>query len=122
MAAHMERMERFEEAIFKQREEINGRMAEMFGILKELTGCRMQEMVLVSEEVRHLITKNANAISLVKMDKEKNSENSEVVDKNVIEPTELNVLEPKKVVDVKEEVENETDNEEIRNMKEKIIG
>ncbi|GJY41290.1 MAK10-like protein [Tanacetum coccineum] len=37
MAAHTERMERFENAIFKQREEINDRMAEMFGLLKELT-------------------------------------------------------------------------------------
>ncbi|GJR85951.1 MAK10-like protein [Tanacetum coccineum] len=37
MAAHTERMERFENIIFKQREEINGRMTEMFGLLKELT-------------------------------------------------------------------------------------
>ncbi|GJX38820.1 zinc finger, CCHC-type containing protein [Tanacetum coccineum] len=35
MAAHTERMERFENAIFKHREEINDRMAEMFGLLKE---------------------------------------------------------------------------------------
>ncbi|GKB67483.1 zinc finger, CCHC-type containing protein, partial [Tanacetum coccineum] len=31
------KMERFENAIFKQREEINNRMTEMFGLLKELT-------------------------------------------------------------------------------------
>nr|GEU89422.1 hypothetical protein [Tanacetum cinerariifolium] len=37
MAAHTKRMERFENAIFKQREEINDRMIEMFGLLKELT-------------------------------------------------------------------------------------
>ncbi|GJR31058.1 zinc finger, CCHC-type containing protein [Tanacetum coccineum] len=37
MAAHTERMERFENIIFKQREEINGRMTEMFELLKELT-------------------------------------------------------------------------------------
>ncbi|GJV08855.1 hypothetical protein Tco_1346511 [Tanacetum coccineum] len=37
MAAHTERMEKFENTIFKQREEINDRMAEMFGLLKELT-------------------------------------------------------------------------------------
>ncbi|GKB35282.1 hypothetical protein Tco_0880224, partial [Tanacetum coccineum] len=37
MAAHIERMERFENVIFKQREEINDKMAEMFGLLKELT-------------------------------------------------------------------------------------
>ncbi|GJR91879.1 MAK10-like protein [Tanacetum coccineum] len=37
MAAHTERIERFENAIFKQREEINDRMTEMFRLLKELT-------------------------------------------------------------------------------------
>ncbi|GJR69149.1 hypothetical protein Tco_0015214 [Tanacetum coccineum] len=37
MASHTKRMERFENAIFKQREEINDKMAEMFGLLKELT-------------------------------------------------------------------------------------
>ncbi|GKD36580.1 zinc finger, CCHC-type containing protein [Tanacetum coccineum] len=37
MAAHTEMMERFENAIFKQREEINNKMTEMFGLLKELT-------------------------------------------------------------------------------------
>ncbi|GKF39928.1 zinc finger, CCHC-type containing protein, partial [Tanacetum coccineum] len=37
MAAYTERMERFENSIFKQHEEINGMMTEMFGLLKELT-------------------------------------------------------------------------------------
>ncbi|GJR35855.1 MAK10-like protein [Tanacetum coccineum] len=78
--------------------------------------------VLVREEVRHSVTQNVNAISLVKMDKEKNTENNEVVDKNVIELSELNVVDPEEVVDVKEEVENGTNNEEIRSMKEKITG
>ncbi|GJS27552.1 hypothetical protein Tco_0488172 [Tanacetum coccineum] len=43
MAAHTERMEIFENAILKQREEINDRMAEMFGLLKELTTSRAPE-------------------------------------------------------------------------------
>ncbi|GJW89266.1 reverse transcriptase domain-containing protein [Tanacetum coccineum] len=37
MAAHTKRIERFEEAIYNQREEINKRMAEMFSLLKEFT-------------------------------------------------------------------------------------
>ncbi|GJW78674.1 hypothetical protein Tco_0140356 [Tanacetum coccineum] len=37
MAAHTERMGRFENTIFKQRDEINGKMTKMFGLLKELT-------------------------------------------------------------------------------------
>ncbi|GKB19090.1 zinc finger, CCHC-type containing protein [Tanacetum coccineum] len=43
-------MERFENAIFKQREEINDRMTEMFGLLKELTTSRAPKKVLIREE------------------------------------------------------------------------
>ncbi|GKB35825.1 zinc finger, CCHC-type containing protein [Tanacetum coccineum] len=58
MAAHTERMERFENTIFKQREEINGRMTEMFGLLKELTTSRTPEKILIREEAKFPITKN----------------------------------------------------------------
>ncbi|GKD87173.1 zinc finger, CCHC-type containing protein [Tanacetum coccineum] len=50
MAAHNERMERFKNAIFKQREEINDRMAKMFGLLKGLTTSRAPKKVLIREE------------------------------------------------------------------------
>ncbi|GJT75518.1 zinc finger, CCHC-type containing protein [Tanacetum coccineum] len=53
MAAHTKRMERFKNAIFKQREEINDRMTEMFGHLKELTTSRVPEKVLIREEAKH---------------------------------------------------------------------
>ncbi|GKB85606.1 hypothetical protein Tco_0957878 [Tanacetum coccineum] len=43
MAAHTERMERFKNAIFKLREELNDRMTEMFRLLKELTTSRAPE-------------------------------------------------------------------------------
>ncbi|GJW58659.1 hypothetical protein Tco_0105390 [Tanacetum coccineum] len=36
-------MERFEEAIYRQREEINERMAEMFSVLKEYTNEKAPE-------------------------------------------------------------------------------
>ncbi|GKF34364.1 MAK10-like protein, partial [Tanacetum coccineum] len=58
MAAHTERMKRFENAIFKQREEINGRMTEMFGLLKELTTSRAPEKVLIREKAKSPITKS----------------------------------------------------------------
>ncbi|GKC55485.1 zinc finger, CCHC-type containing protein [Tanacetum coccineum] len=58
MAAHTERMERFENAIFKQREGINSRMTEMFGLLKELTTSRTPEKVLIREEAKFPVTKN----------------------------------------------------------------
>ncbi|GJS75362.1 hypothetical protein Tco_0725243 [Tanacetum coccineum] len=47
MAAHTKRMERFKNAIFKEREEINGRMTEMFRLLKELTTSRTPEKLLI---------------------------------------------------------------------------
>ncbi|GJY36500.1 reverse transcriptase domain-containing protein [Tanacetum coccineum] len=48
MVAHTGRMKRFENAIFKQHEEINDRMTKMFGLLKELTTNRAPE----KEEVK----------------------------------------------------------------------
>nr|GFB54701.1 hypothetical protein [Tanacetum cinerariifolium] len=94
-------------------------MAKMFGLLKELPS-KTLEKVLVREEARHPITKNVNAISLFKMEKEKNTENNEVVDKNVIAISELSAIEPEKVADTKKEVENGTDNEVMRSVKEEI--
>nr|GEV77304.1 hypothetical protein [Tanacetum cinerariifolium] len=56
------------------------------------------------------------------MKKEKNTKNNEVVDKKVIDVSELNEVKPEKVVDMKKERENETDNEAIRSVKEEITG
>ncbi|GJV23692.1 zinc finger, CCHC-type containing protein [Tanacetum coccineum] len=58
MAAHTKRMEIFENAIFKQHEEINDRMTKMFENLKELTTSRAPEKVLIMEEAKFLVTKN----------------------------------------------------------------
>ncbi|GJT25881.1 hypothetical protein Tco_0895818 [Tanacetum coccineum] len=66
MAAHTERMERFKNTIFMQREEINGRMTEMFGLLKELTTSRTSEKVLIREDAKFPVTNNLNSISLTK--------------------------------------------------------
>ncbi|GJU57136.1 zinc finger, CCHC-type containing protein [Tanacetum coccineum] len=115
-------MERFEKTIYNPREEINDRMAKMFGPLKELTISRTPEKVLVREEARHPITRNVNAISLVKMEKEKNIKNNEVVDRNIVELSELNAIEPKEIVDMKKEVEDGANDEPVRNMEEEITG
>ncbi|GKD33309.1 MAK10-like protein, partial [Tanacetum coccineum] len=77
MAAHTERMERFENTIFKQREEINGRMTEMFGLLKELTTSRTLEKVLIKEEAKFPVTKNVNSISLTKGEEERSNKTEE---------------------------------------------
>ncbi|GJS44235.1 hypothetical protein Tco_0569278 [Tanacetum coccineum] len=77
MAAHTERMERFENTIFKQREEINGRMIEMFELLKELTTNKTPEKVLIREETKFPVTKNVNSISLARNEEEENNNTDE---------------------------------------------
>ncbi|GJR78331.1 hypothetical protein Tco_0149116 [Tanacetum coccineum] len=86
-------------------------MAEIFGLLKELTAIRAPEKVLVREEARHPITKHVNSISLIKMKEGK------VIDKNVVEPNQSNVAKPIEVIDKKEETKGGADDETIRNAK-----
>ncbi|GJX20023.1 hypothetical protein Tco_0222700 [Tanacetum coccineum] len=77
---------------------------------------RTSEKVLVREEARHPITKHVNAISFVKMKKEKNIENNKVADKNVIELSELNAIKPNEAVDMKKEGEDKIDDEPIKSV------
>ncbi|GJZ30903.1 hypothetical protein Tco_0575950 [Tanacetum coccineum] len=94
MASRAERIKRFEKAIFNQTDEINGRMAEMFGLLKELTSSTTPKKVLVREEIRNSITKNVNAIALCRIESEKAKENNEVIDKNITEHGKCSIEEP----------------------------
>ncbi|GKE17148.1 zinc finger, CCHC-type containing protein, partial [Tanacetum coccineum] len=84
MTTHTERMERFENSIFKQRKEINDRMTEMFGLLKKLITSRTPEKVLIREEAKFPITKNVNSISLAKGEEER-SDKIDVATGNDIE-------------------------------------
>ncbi|GJX24228.1 zinc finger, CCHC-type containing protein [Tanacetum coccineum] len=86
MAAHTERMERFENAIFKQREEINDRMTEMFGLLKELTISKTPKKVLIRNEAKVPISKNINSISLARGEEEGSDKTDETLD-NTEKPT-----------------------------------
>ncbi|GKB53263.1 hypothetical protein Tco_0904016, partial [Tanacetum coccineum] len=90
-------MKRFEEAIYKQREEINGRMMEMFSLLKEYTKWKALKRVLVREEVSKAVTKYVNAISLVRMENDKDKGCDAVIDKQIVEP--INMLEKEEVDD-----------------------
>nr|GEU79700.1 zinc finger, CCHC-type [Tanacetum cinerariifolium] len=74
LAAHTKRMERFENAIFKHRKEINDRIEEKFMLLKELTASMAPEKVLIREEAKYHVTKNINSISLTRREEEKNDE------------------------------------------------
>ncbi|GJW02390.1 zinc finger, CCHC-type containing protein [Tanacetum coccineum] len=104
MAAHTERMERFENAIFKQREEINGRMTEMFRLLKELTTSKTPKKVLIREEAKFPVTKNVNSISLAREEEER-SDKTDVTPGNTKMPIEIKI--PVKEVEMNNEVECE---------------
>ncbi|GJZ98246.1 zinc finger, CCHC-type containing protein [Tanacetum coccineum] len=83
-------MERFKNAIVKQREEINDRMVEMFRLLKELTASRTLE------------------------------KGNEVVDKNVMEPDKSDATVPPKEVDKMNGAENRTEDEPVRGADESV--
>nr|GEU45087.1 hypothetical protein [Tanacetum cinerariifolium] len=84
-------------------------MAEMFRLLRELTSSRTQEKMLVREESSNPITKNINAISLIKMEKEKGVKGSEIAKWNVMELNEFEALEHIESLDKEEGMEEETD-------------
>nr|GEV76784.1 hypothetical protein [Tanacetum cinerariifolium] len=107
----------FEKYIFKQREEINDRKLEMFELLRELTSSRTPEKVLVREEANNPITKTINAISLIKMEKEKGIKGSKVAKGNVIELNKLEALEPIESPGGEEEMEKGTDGRSVESMK-----
>ncbi|GKD96925.1 MAK10-like protein [Tanacetum coccineum] len=107
MAAHTERMERFKNTIFKQREEINGRMTEMFGLLKELTTSKTPEKVLIREEAKFPVTKNVNYISLARNEEEENNKTYLTPD-NAEKSTETETETPVTEVEEINEVENGT--------------
>ncbi|GKA52588.1 hypothetical protein Tco_0745903 [Tanacetum coccineum] len=120
MAAHTEIMERFENAIFKQRGEINDRMTEMFKPLKELTASRTLEKVLIREEARHPITIHINSISLIRLEEKENVEGNEVFNKNVMEPDRSDAAAPLKEVDKMNRAENRTKSEPVRSADELV--
>nr|GEW88741.1 hypothetical protein [Tanacetum cinerariifolium] len=80
-------MERFENIIFKQSEEINDRMIEMFGLLKKLTTSRTPEKVLIREETKFLVTKNVNFISFARGEEERSDKIDVATGNDIENPT-----------------------------------
>ncbi|GKE47856.1 MAK10-like protein [Tanacetum coccineum] len=113
MAAHTKRIERFENVIFKQREGINSRMAEMFGLLKELTTSRTPEKVLVREEAKFPITKNVNYISLTKGEEER-SNMTKVTPDNTEMPTAAEAKMPVMEAETNNRAKNRAKNKSIK--------
>ncbi|GKB48901.1 zinc finger, CCHC-type containing protein [Tanacetum coccineum] len=114
MAAHTERMERFENAIFKQQEEINDSMAEMFRLLKELTTCKALKKVLIKEEVKSPVTKNVNYTSLTRGAEERNDDNDVETSDDIEKPTRTEMGMPVKEAEKENEDANAIKNKPIR--------
>nr|GEV50366.1 hypothetical protein [Tanacetum cinerariifolium] len=117
MAFHTERMERFENAIFKQREEINDRMVEMFGLFKELKTSRAPKKVLIREEAKSPVTKNINSISLTKREEGRNGDNEVVTGDDIKKTTRTEMEVSVKGAETKNGAENKTKNKPIKKAK-----
>ncbi|GJR27453.1 MAK10-like protein [Tanacetum coccineum] len=118
--AHTERMERFENAIFKQREEINNRMTEMFGLLKELTTSRTPKKVLIREEVGHPVTTHVNSISLIRGEEEKSAKDNVMSGNSIVKPDGSDAVVPLKEVEKENEPENGTKNKPVESVENKL--
>ncbi|GKA84822.1 hypothetical protein Tco_0806476 [Tanacetum coccineum] len=114
-------MERFENAIFKQREEINDRMTEMFRLLKELTTSMAPEKVLMIKEAKHTVTKNVNSISLFRGKEEKNEDDNAMTCDSIKRLDGSDAEMPLKEVKKENEAENGTKNEPIKSTKKELI-
>ncbi|GJT46886.1 zinc finger, CCHC-type containing protein [Tanacetum coccineum] len=95
------------QAYAKQREEINDRITEMFGLLKELTTCRDLEKVLIREEAKFPITKNVNSISLTTGEEERSEKTDVTTSDDFEKPTKIETKMPVKVSEKEDETENE---------------
>ncbi|GJU28204.1 zinc finger, CCHC-type containing protein [Tanacetum coccineum] len=117
MAAHSERMERFENVISKQREEINDRITKMFGLLKEPMTSRAPEKVLIKDEAKFLVAKNVNSISLAKGGEERSDKTDETLDKTVkptITETKIPVIEAERSNETKNKPIKKAEREEVK--------
>nr|GEU87779.1 hypothetical protein [Tanacetum cinerariifolium] len=113
MEAHTERMRRFKNAIFMQREGINSIMIEMFRLLKELTTSRTPEKVFIREEAKFLINKNMNSITRTKGEEER-SNKKKVTPDNTKRPTETEVEMLVKEAKTRNEAEDGSKNKSIK--------
>nr|GEW34497.1 RNA-directed DNA polymerase, eukaryota, nucleotide-binding alpha-beta plait domain protein [Tanacetum cinerariifolium] len=109
-------MDKFKNFVFKQRKEINDRMTEMFGLLKELTTSRTPEKVLIRKEAKFSVTKNVNSISLARGEEERSDKPEKTLGntiKSTVTATEIPVKEAER--------NNETKNKPIEKVKNKEV-
>ncbi|GJY03885.1 hypothetical protein Tco_0369825 [Tanacetum coccineum] len=79
----------------------------MFGILKELTTSIALEKVLIREEAKFLITKNANSISLTRGEEERSEKADVTAGDDFEKPTKTEMEMPVKEAKKEDEAENE---------------
>ncbi|GKC19170.1 MAK10-like protein [Tanacetum coccineum] len=120
MAAYTKRIERFENSILKQREEVNDKITKMFELLKELTANQTSKKVLIREEGRHPITKNVNSISIIQIKEEKKRRKNGLINKGVVEPIKSDEEEPPEGIDMKNEFERKADDEPAKSAREDV--
>nr|GEX69776.1 hypothetical protein [Tanacetum cinerariifolium] len=113
-------MERFENAIFKQREEINNRATEMFGLHKELTVSKTLETMLIREKERYPIIKHVNSISLVRTEEEESTKDEEMFDDISGKPDKSKAVISPKEVNKEKEAGNVTKDNLVKSTKEKL--
>ena len=81
MSTHSERLAKVKEAVYRQKEEMEEKMAEMMSLLKEYTKIKTPEKVLVRKESDTPTTKFVNSISIV----HKSNKEEETPDARTIE-------------------------------------
>ena len=81
MSTHSERLAKFEEAVYRQKEKMEEKMAEMMNLLEEYTKIKTLEKVLVRKESDTPTTKFVNSISIVR----KSNKEEETPDAQTIE-------------------------------------
>ncbi|GJW52634.1 hypothetical protein Tco_0096719 [Tanacetum coccineum] len=102
------------DAIFKQRDEINNRMTEMFGLLKKLTTSRAPKKVLIREEAKNPVTKNINSISIIRGEEEKNDNDNATTDDSIKKPDRSDAEMLLKEAEKENEAKNGTKNKSIK--------
>ncbi|GJV68389.1 MAK10-like protein [Tanacetum coccineum] len=95
-------------------------MGEMFRLLKELTVSQTPDKVLVREGARQTVTKHINSISLVKIEKEKGTQDNAIADNDNVSHDRSDTLVPMSKVDKKNESGNGVGDEVVKCAEEKL--
>nr|GEV57308.1 hypothetical protein [Tanacetum cinerariifolium] len=107
MVAYTKRIEIFKDAIFKQPEEINDKMTEIFRLIKELTTSRAPKNVLIRKEAKFPVNKNVNSISLTRVEEERSKKTDITTGDDIKNPTKTEMEMPFKKAEKEDEAKNE---------------